>query len=356
MSAHDDETAAPVSPHELAHERIDTRVGRLEALVHDVVADQVRVPRSRGVFTCSSCGTSEEREIVASPTSFAEVLYAFREELRSMVLYDRPVHTPPQPIAHPDIERQVLGAALLGLSHPAFAQLRREHFYCAFYGRLWEIVREAGPDLAALSVPLPSRADDEQAAIAAAEKARILRASLLASRFEARGWGRAENAISEILGLLGPRQAVTVTPLAVDAILDAAWRRKLVLDLQLLIAEIKTTVGTDVGAAPMNDDHVRAALLQALATVDAGPAGEIVQRELDRQAASKDPAAHERARLYSWQRDLVYRAAGITGWLTRGIGVRTVGSARDRVERLIARLDEARAQLVDLLAHLDTTA
>lgn len=343
-----------LSPHEHTHERLDVRVGRVEALVERIASDQVRQPRSRGVFLCSTCGTSEEREIVPSATSFAEVLYAIREEVRMTFDYDKPARTAP-PVAQPGIERALCAAALAGLAHKSFAQLHARHFHSVLLGRLWEIARSMQLPPVRLAVHKAMQPGAIAAASAAYSEAITARAESVAAGMEAAGYGRAGHLVPAILGLLSPHQAVTVAPMHVDAVLECAWRRQMIYDLRFVVAELQTSVGDEIDRPfPMNEEHVRMALLKALADLDAGPAGEIVERELERQArGDASPAAKDRARLYGWQRDLVYRAAGITGWLKRGIGHPTVATTRDRVAALLDRLDEARAQLVDLLAHLD---
>lgn len=343
-----------LSPHDLTHERLDRRVGRVEELVERVASDAIRQPRSRGIFTCSTCGTAEEREIVPTPTSFAEVLYAIREEIRMTFDYDKPARQAP-PVAHPGIERALCAAALGGIAHKSFTQLRAKHFHSVLLGRLWEIARAMPLSEVRLAVHKGMQEDAVTAARAAYSEAVARRAESVAAGMEAAGYGRVGHIVPVILDLLSPHQAVTVAPMHVDAVMECAWRRQMIYDLRFVVAELQTSVGDELDRPfPMNEEHVRMALLKALADLDAGPAGEIVERELDRAArADATGAAKERARLYGWQRDLVYRAAGIPGWLKRGIGQPTVDAARDRIVALIARLDEARAQLVDLVDHID---
>jgi hypothetical protein len=307
---------APPEPEleEPQEDALARRVNRLE--------ERLGQGRARAVFTCSHCQSTEDRELPpSSPTSYTELLYALREEIRMAALLDKPIDVRQKPPAFPALERSVVAALLAGLRPAHFQQLERQHFSVLLYGWIWELAQ----------------------GMTGAIDLRVL-----AAKFEARGLGRAETVHTELVRLGGPFQPVASGEQHVAAIIDAAWKRRLLFDVSALADAMQ-------GPSPCTENEVRQALLDILGRIDAGPRGDIVQRELDRAAAQPDATdgARERARIYGWQRGLVYRAAGIVGWLRRAPGLETIDGARERLVALLARMDQVRHQIQHLIDEID---
>jgi len=310
--------------------------------VSDILALIEDRERRMMTFTCPSCAARDERSLpdaVPPPNASTSDMILFlqrhvertvRNEIRDALDLDAPKPTLQKPPSDLQVERSLCASALAGLRWPGAHRLKREHFYSPINGIIWELCSETDgkPHL-----------------------------GTIASQIELKRLGNKREVIQFLKHLTGPWQAATCSNTAIDRILELAWQRDLYASAQCLTAMLGSAHPV-IGAIGFDDRiALRARLLDMVSTLEGGPHGDPVLAYIERvveenSGDTASPAQKARAAKFAVQRDLVFQAASVVGWLKKDDSVNGLVEARDRLVKYIARLDTARDHLHEIWSRL----
>jgi len=295
------------------------------------IEESVRVrekPTQRLTIVCPTCNaedTLDVDDLVEQTPALvtAQLARLIRTEIRHASSVPA-VEARPLPPFDLDAERSACASAVLGLSWKSAERLTGKQFFSPLYGAIWDHCRR-----------MPGRVN--RVTIAAQ-----LNADQICER---------SVALMVIEDLASPHTAASCSRATCDRILEVAWQRALFYQASDLTALLRDGVGVQRAT-------VRGMLMELLAELESGPNGDQVIQEIERAAvkinADMSPAAAKlRAKKYVQQRDLIYQASAVVGWLRRDTTPAALESAKTKLGKLVDQVHRVHQQLYALYEQLD---
>lgn len=306
----------------------------LEERMHDleeVVRERAK-PTQRMTIVCPTCNaedTLDVDELVEQTPALvtAQLARLIRTEIRHASNVPA-TEARPLPPFDLDAERSACASAVLGLSWKSKERLTGRQFFSPLYGAIWDLCRRMpGGRVNRVTVAAQLNADQ------------ICERSI---------------ALMVLEDLASPHTAASCSRATCDRILEVAWQRTLYYQASDLTALLRDAGRVERGT-------VRGMLMDLLAELESGPEGDQVMQEIERAAvkinADMSPAAVKmRAKKYVAQRDLIYQASAVVGWLRRDTTPAALESAKTKLGKLVDQVHRVHHDLYALYEQLDGSA
>lgn len=297
--------------------------------VEDAVRQRQReTPTQRMTIVCPTCSaedTLDVDELVEQTPALvtAQLARLIRTEIRHASIAPA-IEPRPLPPFDLDAERAACASVVLGLSWKSAERLTGKQFFSPLYGAIWDHCRRAPGRVNRVTIAAQLNADQ------------ICERSI---------------ALMVLEDLASPHTAASCSRATCDRILDVAWQRALYyqsLDLSALLRD----------APSVERGTVRGMLMDLLASLEGGPNGDQVLQEIERVAAKcnadmSPAAAKTRAKKYVAQRDLIYQASAVVGWLRRDTTPAALESAKTKLGKLVDQVHRVHKDLYSLYDQLD---
>lgn len=309
-----------------AAKTLEERIGELEEASRE---KQRATPTSRMTIVCPTCSaedTLDVDELVEETPALvtAQLARLIRTEIRHAAVVPA-ADARPLPPFDLDAERAACAAVVLGLSWKSAERLTGKHFFSPLYGAIWDHCRRVPGRVNRVTIAAQLNADQ------------ICERSV---------------ALMVLEDLASPHTAASCSRATCDRILDLAWQRTLYYQASDLSAFLRDAKSVDRSA-------IRGMLMDLLAELESGPNGDQVMQEIERVAskinADMSPAAQRsRAKKYVAQRDLIYQASAVVGWLRRDTTPATIESAKTKLGKLIDQVHNVHKALFALYEQIES--